>query len=105
MDLQLYEGTVQEGDQLYWKMSMIRFAYDPADADAWVEEPVTDPDDVNAFKWTGEILPLSLRLLTEKAECLKRQSANQSVGWPKFDFQDSNEGTVYRQSVESLNMK
>ena len=50
MDLQLYEGTVQEGDQLYWKMSMIRFAYDPADADAWVEEPVTDPDDVNEFE-------------------------------------------------------
>ena len=72
MDLQLYEGTVQEGDQLYWKMSMIRFAYDPADADAWVEEPVTDPDDVNAFKWTGEILPLSLRLLTEKGRVSKK---------------------------------
>ena len=50
VDLQLYEGTVQEGEQLYWKMSMVRFGYDPSDADAWVEEPVTDKDDLNELE-------------------------------------------------------
>ena len=50
VDLQLYEGSVQEGEQLYWKVSLVRLGYDPNDADAWVEEPVTDPDDVNEFE-------------------------------------------------------
>ena len=50
MDLQLYDGIIQEGEQLHWKMSMIRFGYDPSDAEAWVEELVTDKDDLNEFE-------------------------------------------------------
>ena len=34
------------------------------------------------LKWIG----VPLRLLTEKGRVPKRQSANQSVGWPKSDF-------------------
>ena len=79
MDLQLYEGSVQEGEQLYWKVSLVRLGYDPNDADAWVEEPVTDPDDANEFEMDGEILPLRLRLLTEKGRVPKRQSAKGEV--------------------------
>ena len=50
VDLPLYDGSVKQGEQLYWKMSLIRFGYDSNDAEAWVEETVQGKDDFNEFE-------------------------------------------------------
>jgi len=40
----------QNPDQLLFTTKMLRFGFDPRDASAWVEEPITGTDDCNEFE-------------------------------------------------------